>query len=82
MSTGNQAKKRHLEVQTRDINITTSKKKTNLSTQVSSGYRYNTATKRNLLQQLNDISSGKLFIKPKAMKTPSKNRKVNHLTRK
>lgn len=79
MSTGNQAKKRHLEAHTKATNNTTSKKQFNPPTQVSSGYRNNTNTKRNLLNQLNDISRGKLFIMPRAVKTPSKNRKVNRI---
>lgn len=78
MSTGNTAKRRHLELPSSNINITSSKKKTN----ISSVYAVKPNTKRNLMSQLND-QSGQVFARPQTKHiishvTPSKSRKVSN----
>lgn len=75
MSTGNMAKRRQLEVPAHGFNITSSKKKTN----ITSVYAVKQNTKRNLMSQLNDQSQ--LFAQPRQVishkKTPLKSRKVD-----
>lgn len=75
MTTGNMAKRRQLEVPGQGFNITSSKKKTN----ITSVYAVKQNTKRNLLSQLNDQSQ--MFAQPRQVishkKTPSKSRKVD-----